>query len=80
VGFHFLLEIFPTQRLNPFSRIAGRTFYFPGKNTEVGFHFLLEEIFPTQRLNPFSSIAGRTLLSEIKAKLHTIWDTSLIQD
>ena len=24
----------------------------PGKNTGVGFHFLLQEIFPTQRLNP----------------------------
>ena len=24
---------------------------FPGKNTGVGFHFLLQEIFPTQRLN-----------------------------
>ena len=25
---------------------------FPGKNTVVGCHFLLQEIFPTQRLNP----------------------------
>ena len=25
---------------------------FPGKNTEVGCHFLLQEIFPIQRLNP----------------------------
>ena len=25
---------------------------FPGKNTRVGCHFLLQEIFPTQRLNP----------------------------
>ena len=25
--------------------------YFPGKNTGVGCHFLLQEIFPTQRLN-----------------------------
>ena len=24
----------------------------PGKNTGVGFHFLLQEIFPTQGLNP----------------------------
>ena len=25
---------------------------FPGKNTEVGCHFLLQRIFPTQRSNP----------------------------
>ena len=25
--------------------------FFPGKNTGVGCHFLLQEIFPTQRLN-----------------------------
>ena len=25
---------------------------FPGKNTGVGCHFLLQEIFPTQGLNP----------------------------
>ena len=25
---------------------------FPGKNTRVGCHFLLQEIFPTQRMNP----------------------------
>ena len=25
---------------------------FPGKNTGVGCHFLLQEIFPTQELNP----------------------------
>ena len=25
---------------------------FPGKNTRVGYHFLLQEIFPTQGLNP----------------------------
>jgi len=26
---------------------------FPGKNTEVGCHFLLQGIFPTQGLNPY---------------------------
>ena len=26
--------------------------YFPGRNTEVGCHFLLQGIFPTQGLNP----------------------------
>ena len=25
---------------------------FPGKNTRVGYHFLLQGIFPTQGLNP----------------------------
>ena len=25
---------------------------FPGKNTGMGFHFLLQEIFPTQGMNP----------------------------
>ena len=25
---------------------------FPGKNTGVGYHFLLQEIFPTKELNP----------------------------
>ena len=29
---------------------------FPGKNTGVGCHFLLQEIFPTQGLNPYSQI------------------------
>ena len=33
----------------PGSSICG---IFPGKNTEVGCHFLLQENFPTQGLNP----------------------------
>ena len=32
---------------------------FPGKNTRVGCHFLLQGIFPTQGLNLVSCIAGR---------------------
>ena len=36
--------IYPTRLLCPWN--------FPGKNTRVGFHFLLQGIFPTQRLNP----------------------------
>ena len=31
---------------------AVRPWDFPGKNTGVGCHFLLQEIFPTQGLNP----------------------------
>ena len=31
----------------------------PGKNTGVGFHFLLQEIFPTQGSNPCT---GRQIL------------------
>ena len=34
---------------------------FPGKNTEVGCHFLLQGIFPTQELNRVSCIAGGLL-------------------
>ena len=33
----------------------------PGKNTEVGCHFLLQGIFPTPESNPVSCIAGRFL-------------------
>ena len=43
---------------------------FPGKNTGVGCHFLLQEIFPTQGLNPISHIVGRrfTIRAHINAK------------
>ena len=34
----------------------------PGKNTGVGFHFLLQEIFPTQGLHPYVSCIGRQIL------------------
>ena len=36
-------ELYPTRLLHPWD--------FPGKNTGVGYHFLLQEIFPTQGLN-----------------------------
>ena len=39
---------------------------FPGKNTEVGYHYLLQGIFPTQGLNPVSHTAD---------KLFTVWAT-----
>ena len=40
---------------------------FPGKNTGVGYHALLQKIFPTQELNPSSpALAGR---------FFTIWAT-----
>ena len=32
---------------------------FPGKNTGVGSHFLLQGIFPRQVLNPVFHITGR---------------------
>ena len=31
---------------------------FPGKNTGMGFHFLLQGIFPAQGLNPISCVSG----------------------
>ena len=31
---------------------APQSWDFPGKNTRLGFHFLLQEIFPNQGLNP----------------------------
>ena len=34
----------PTRLLHPWD--------FPGKNTGMGCHFLLQEIFPTEGLNP----------------------------
>ena len=43
---------------------------FPGKNTEVGRHFLLQGIFPTQESNPVSHTAGR---------LFTIWATTEVK-
>ena len=38
------LGLYPTRLLCPWN--------FPGKNTGVGCHFLLQGIFPTQGLNP----------------------------
>ena len=39
----------PPQRLQPARLFC--PWDFPGKNTGVGFHFLLQGIFPTQKLN-----------------------------
>ena len=44
------------QLLRPHGQEPARLFYpwdFPGKNTGVGCHFLLQGIFPTQELNPY---------------------------
>ena len=41
---------------------------FPGKNTGVGSHFLLQGIFPTQRSNLLSYIAGNSLPSKPPGK------------
>ena len=38
---------------------------FPDKNTEVGYHFLLQEIFQTQRSNP-ALLLGRQILFTTK--------------
>ena len=45
--------LWPTRLLRPWD--------FPGKNTEVGFHFLLQEIFLTQGLNPGLQHCRQTL-------------------
>ena len=39
-----------------------RPWNFPGKNTGVGCHFLLQGIFPTQGLNPGLPLCRQTLL------------------
>ena len=44
------VRLFGTHGLQP-TRLL-RPWDFPGKNTGVGCHFLLQEIFPTQGLNP----------------------------
>ena len=43
---------------------------FPGKNTGVGCHFLLQGIFPTYRLNPvlLGSIVGRLFTTDLPGK------------
>jgi len=42
---------------------------FPGKNTAIGSHFLLQEIFPTQGLNPSLPHCKQTLPSEQPGEL-----------
>ena len=42
---------------------------FPGKNTGVGYHFLLQGIFSTQGLNPeFPALAGGFFTAESQGK------------
>ena len=54
----------PTRSLCPWD--------FPGKNTTVGCHFLLQGIFPTQGLNPYlftsPALAGRFFTAEPPGK------------
>ena len=53
--------------------------YFPGKNTGAGCHFLLQEIFPTQRWNPclLHWQAGSLLSVPSGKKPYFIWDASI---
>ena len=53
--------LLPTSLLCPWD--------FPGKNTRVGCHFLLQGIFPTQGLNQHSRIAGGFFTTEPPGKL-----------
>ena len=59
----------PTRLLHPWD--------FPGKNTGVGCHFLLQKIFPTQGLNPGLPPCGKMLYrlshqgTEDKSKIQT---------
>ena len=48
----------PTDCSPPGSSVHGR---FPGKNTRVGCHFLLQEILPTQGSIKFKSLASLAL-------------------
>ena len=51
---------------------------FPGKNTGVGCHALLQGIFPTQGLNPGLLHCRQTLWSEPPGKSPELWDVVLI--
>ena len=46
---------------------------FPGKNTGVGCHFLLQGIFPTQGSNPGRPHCKQTLPSEPQGKPQKTW-------
>ena len=45
---------------------------FPGKNTGVGCHFLLQDIFPTQGLNPGLLHCGQTLYPLSHREVHVV--------
>ena len=58
---------------------------FPGKNTGLGCHFLLQGIFPTQGLNLVSFLAGRFFTTEPPGKpvkiinfTKTVWFSSCL--
>ena len=78
--FNSLQPMEPTRLLRPWD--------FPGKNTGVGCHFLLQGIFPNQGLNYFScgSSIGRQILyqlshqggSEVKASAYNAGDLGSI--
>ena len=55
--------LLPTRLLRPWGS--------PGKNTGMGYHFLLQGIFPTQGLNPVSCIGGRHF--DLWATRHVRW-------
>ena len=47
------VQLFATPWTAPLQApLSRRTQFFPGKNTGVGYHFLLQRIFPTQGSNP----------------------------
>ena len=50
------VQRFGTHRLHPATLLG--PWNFPGKNTGVGYHFLLQGIFPTQGVNPCPCISG----------------------
>ena len=47
----FIAKSYPTLRPNRIAHQAPLSMAFPGKNTGVGCHFLLQGIFPTEGLN-----------------------------
>ena len=55
ISIHAKTELQPIRLLCPWDS--------PGKNTEVGCHFLLDGIFLTQELNPGLPIAGRRFIN-----------------
>ena len=60
----------PTRLLRPWD--------FPGKNTGVGCHCLLQEIFPTQGLNP-SLLLCRQMLYHLSHQGNTILDLKILK-
>ena len=67
----------PRDHSPPGSSVHG---VFPGKNTGVGFHVLLQAIFLTQRSNPYLLHTGRFFTAEPLGKpgfVHLIFLTAL---